>query len=106
MASNKKTNIPISNLLSDEIYALLDTIDSDDEEDIENLMNDSDTKFVHQSLVEKKGVYEDMQPKKSTNGEYSNHIPTKLPIESVVRQAIPEEESDNDKLLSKLVKQK
>ena len=33
MTSNKKTNIPISNLLSDEIYALLDTIDSDDEED-------------------------------------------------------------------------
>ena len=103
MASNKKMNIPISNFSSDEICALLDTTDSDDEEDKENLMNDSDTEFVDQSLVENKDVHEDMQPKKSTNGEYSNHIPTKLTIEAVARQAIPEEESDNDKTLSKLV---
>ena len=40
MASNKKINIPISDLSSDETYALLDTSDSDDEEDIENLMNE------------------------------------------------------------------
>ena len=106
MATNKKINIPISNLSSNEIYALLDTIDKDDEEDIENLMNDSDTEFVDPSLVEKKDVHEDMQPKKSTNGEHSNHISTKLSTEAVVRQAIPEEESDNDKPLSKLVKQK
>ena len=76
MASNKKINIPISNLSSDEIFALLDTTDSEDEEDVENLMNDFDTEFVDQSLVENKDVYEDMQPKKSTNGEHSNHIPT------------------------------
>ena len=91
MASNRKINIPISNLSSDEIYTLLDTIGSDDEEDIENLMNDSE--FVDQSLVENKDVHKDMQSQKSTNGEHSNHIPTKLPIEAVVRQAIPEEES-------------
>ena len=37
MASDKKINIPISSLSSDEIYALLDSIESDDEEeDIEN----------------------------------------------------------------------
>ena len=35
---------------SDEIYALLDTIESDDEEDIENLMNDSDTEFIDEWL--------------------------------------------------------
>ena len=40
MASNKKINIPISDLSSYEIYALLDTSDSDDEGDIENLMNE------------------------------------------------------------------
>ena len=106
MASNKKINIPIPNFSSGEIYALLDTIDSDDEEDIENLMNDSDTEFVDQSLVENKDVHKDMQSKKSANGEHSNHIPTKVPIETVVRQVIPEEESDNDKPVSKLVKQK
>ena len=43
MASNKKINIPISSLSSEEIYALLDSIDSEDEDDIDNLMNDSDT---------------------------------------------------------------
>ena len=37
---------------SEEIYALLDTIESDDEEDIKNLMNDSDTKIIEESLTE------------------------------------------------------
>ena len=55
MASNKKINILIPKLSLDEIYALLDTIDSDDE-DIENLINDSDTEFVDQSLVENKEI--------------------------------------------------
>ena len=54
MASNKKINIPISSLSSDEIYALLDSIGSHEEEDIENLMNDSDTEFVDRSAVENK----------------------------------------------------
>ena len=49
-----KINILISSLLSDEIYALLDSIESDEEEDIENLMNDSDTEFVDRSVVENK----------------------------------------------------
>ena len=38
MASNKKINIPISSLSSDEIYALLDSIESDEEEDIDLLI--------------------------------------------------------------------
>lgn len=46
MASNTKINIPISDLSSGKIYALLDRIESDHEEDIDNLMNDSDTEFV------------------------------------------------------------
>ena len=47
MASNKKKiNIPISSLSSKEIYALLDEIDTDYEEEIDNLMNDSDTEFL------------------------------------------------------------
>ena len=53
MASNKKINIPISSLSSDEIYAHLDSIESD-EEDIENLMNDSETEFVDRSVAENK----------------------------------------------------
>ena len=51
MASNKKINIPISSLSSDEICALLDSIESDEEEDIENLVNDSDTEFVDRSRI-------------------------------------------------------
>ena len=39
-------------MLCDKIYALLDTIKSNDEEDIENLMNNSDTKFISESLTE------------------------------------------------------
>ena len=46
MASNKKIDIPITSMSSDEIYALLDIIESDDKKDIENLMNDSGTKFI------------------------------------------------------------
>ena len=46
MASNTKINISISDLSSGEIYALLDSLESDHEEDIDNLMNDSDTEFV------------------------------------------------------------
>ena len=52
IASNKKINVPISALSSDEIYALLDTIESDDEEDIENFMNDSDTEYIDESGIE------------------------------------------------------
>ena len=52
MASNKKIDIPISTLSSEEIYALLDSIDNDDEEDIDNLMNDSDTEFVDRTAIE------------------------------------------------------
>ena len=52
MASNKKINVPISSMSSDDIYAMLDTINSDDEEDIENLMNNSDTEFIDQSTIE------------------------------------------------------
>ena len=54
MSSNKKMNIPITSLSSDEIYTLLDSIESDEEEGIQNLMNDSDTEFVDRSVVENK----------------------------------------------------
>ena len=54
MASNKKINILISSLSPDKIYALLNSIESDEEEDIENLMIDSDAEFVDRSVVENK----------------------------------------------------
>lgn len=51
MAWNKKINVPISSLSSEQIYALLGNVDSDDEEDIDNLMNDSDFKFVDRTAI-------------------------------------------------------
>ena len=50
----KKIYIPISFLSPDKIYALLNSIESDEEEDIENVMNDSDTEFVDRSVVKNK----------------------------------------------------
>ena len=108
MASNKKINIPISSLSSNEIYALLDSIESDEEEDIENLMNYSDTEFVDRSVVENKDcdMHVDEQPETTSNDAQSNLIPTHLPIQAVVRQGVPEEESSDDEPLITLAKQK
>ena len=108
MASNKKINIPISSVSSDEIYALLDSIESDEEEDIENLMNDSDTEFVDRSVVENRDsdMHVDEEPETTSNDPYSNLIPTYLPIQAVVRQDVLEEELSDDEPLITLPKQK
>ena len=74
MSSNKKINIPISSLSSDEIYALLDSIESDEEGDIENLMNDSDTEFTDRSVVKNKDsdIHVDEKPETTSNDAHSN----------------------------------
>ena len=102
MTSNKKINIPISSLSSDEIYALLDSIESDEEEDIENLVNHSDTEFVDRSVVENKDsdMHVDEEPETTSNDAHSNLILTHLPIQAVVRQDIHEEESSDDEPIS------
>ena len=108
MASNKKINILISSLSSDEIYPLLDSIESDKEEDIENLMNDSDTEFVDRSVVENKDCdkHVDEEPETTSNDTHSNLIPTHLPIQAVVKHDLSEEESSDDEPLITLAKQK
>ena len=108
MASNKKINIPISSLSSDEIYAVLDSIESDEEEYIANLMNDSGTEFVIRSVVENKDsdMHVDEEPETTTNDAHSNLIPTHLPIKAVIRQDVPEEASSDDEPLIILSKQK
>ena len=103
MASNKKINIPISSLPSEEIYALLDSIDSEDKDDIDNLMNHSDTEFVDRTAAENlehENVEVVTQEKDDFNG--SNHIPTTKPIEAVARIAEPSAASvdDNDHVLA------
>ena len=108
MASNKKINILISSLSSDELYALLDSIESDEEDDIENSMNDSDTEFVDRSVVENKDsdIHVDEKPETTSNDVHSNLIPTHLPIQAVVMQDVPEEESSDEEPLITLAKQK
>ena len=98
MASNKKINIPISSLSSDEIYALLDSTESGEVEEIEKLMDDFDTEFVNRSVVENKDsdMHVDEEPEIISNDAHSNLIPSDLPIQAVVRQDVPEEESSDD----------
>ena len=59
MDNARKKYVNIERLSSGDIFALLDSIESDDEGDIENIMNDSDTEFVAEdeiSLEKKKSV--------------------------------------------------
>ena len=41
IASNKEINLPNSGMSSDQIYEMLDAVDSKSKEDIKNRMNDS-----------------------------------------------------------------
>ena len=86
----------------------MDSIESGEEEDIENLMNNSDTEFVDRSVVENKDsdMHVDKGPEATGNDAHSNLIPTHLPIQAVLRQGVPEEESSDDEPLITLAKQK
>ena len=104
MASNKRINVPITSMSSDKIYALLDTIESDDEEDIENLMNDSDTEFTDESPIENGGSKSDLLLSTSCL-DIENHLSdpnASTPIEAVVRISQPGSDSDDDVSLSSL----
>ena len=63
MDNARKKYVNIERLSSGDIFALLDSIESDDEGDIENIMNDSDTEFVAEdesvistSIIRKKEI--------------------------------------------------
>ena len=43
--SNKKKVTFHCDMTNDEIFAILDSLQSDEENDVENLLNDSDTEF-------------------------------------------------------------
>ena len=72
----------------------MDSIESDAEEVIENLRNDSDAELVDRSLVENKDsdMHVDEEPQITSNDALSNVIPTHLPIQAAVSQDVPEEE--------------
>ena len=46
MGNARKKYVNIERLSSGDIFELLDSIESDDEGDLENIINDSDTEFV------------------------------------------------------------
>ena len=104
MASNKKINILITSMSCDEIYTLLGTIESNGKEDIENLMNDLDTEFIDESLIENSGSKSDLLL--STNcldiENYLSDPNTPAPIEAVVQISQPDSDSDDDVPLSSL----
>ena len=77
-------------------------IDSEDEDDIDNLINHSDTEFVDRTAAENlehENVEVVTQEKDDFHG--SNHIPTTKPIEAVLRIAEPSAASvDGDDVLA------
>ena len=51
--NKRKKYFNLDKMSSDDIYALLDSVESDDEIEIDNLMNDSDTEFIAENnLIE------------------------------------------------------
>ena len=104
MALNKKINVSIKSMSSEKIYALLDTMKSNDEEDIENLMNNSDTKFIDKSLIENSGSKSELLLSTSYL-DIENHLSdpnTPTPFEIVVQISQPDTNFDDNVPLSSL----
>ena len=74
---------------SDEIFPLLDSVESDNEEDVENLLDDSDTEFI---CDESATVLK--QPRDDNGGECSRSQP--LVPEAVVHIVNPEPNDEID----------
>ena len=66
----RKRYVNIDRLSIGEIFALLDSIESDDENDIENIMNDSDTEFV----AEDESAISTNIIRKEKNGDQSSSV--------------------------------
>ena len=98
MTSNKKKiNIPISSLSSEEIYALLEDTDSNYEEEIDNLMNDSDTEPVGRTTIENsESDISEVLIREKDDSSGSNFILTTKPIDPVVKIAKPDSEFEDD----------
>ena len=100
----KKINAPITSMSSDEIYAWLDTIESDDEENIEKLMNDSGTEFIGELMIENGGCKSDLSLSTSCLDIENNLTDPNIltTIEAVVRISQHDFDSDDEVPLSNL----
>lgn len=94
---SNKINIYISSLSFEEIYALLDDIGSDYEEESDNLMADTDTKFADRTAIEnsEKDISEPVIHEKDDSNDNNLILATK-PIEAAVKIAKPDSESEDD----------
>ena len=70
MDNARKNSVNIERLSSGNIFALLDSIESDNEGDIENIRNDSDTEFV----AEDKSVISTNIIRKKDIGDQSSYV--------------------------------
>ena len=93
MASTKKINASVSSLSSEKIYALLDDIDSDYEEEIDNLMSDSDTEFVDRTAIE--NLEKDI-PEAMTHEKDDSNVSCFILTAKPVRIAKPDSDSIDD----------
>ena len=91
-------------MTSDKICVLLDTIESDDEEDIENLMNNSDMEFIGKLLIENGGSKSGLSLSTSCLDIESHSSDPNTPtlIEAVVQISQPDSDSDDNVPLSSL----
>ena len=83
---------------------MLDTIESDDEDDIENLINDSDTEFIDELLIENGGFKSDLLLSTSCLDieNYLSYPNAPTRIQAVVRIFQPAPDSDDNVPLSSL----
>ena len=70
MGNARKKYVNIERLSSGDIFELLDSIESDDEGDLENIINDSDTEFV----VEDESVISTNIIRKEEIGDQSSFV--------------------------------
>ena len=74
LASNKEINLPNSGMSSDQIYEMLDAVDSKSKEDIKNRMNDSYREFIDKSEIENRDVDNHVSPEPDLDSE-DNDVP-------------------------------
>ena len=79
---------------SDEMFALLDELNSDLGDDTENIMNDWDTKFVLEEILEKELDFDD-EP--SNSPEVNYHITENPIIEKILEEGSRNKEKSKKK---------
>ena len=102
-ANKRKAYVKIgAETSSDEIFAILDSIESDNEEDIENLLDDSDTEFVYDESINRP-ISEDKNMKKTESvpmqplvPEAVIHIENPQPNEDIVLKTTAKSKSGTD----------